>query len=400
MKLSNVAIIYRKELVDTLRDRRSLFTSIVLPMLAFPVLLGGMIGLMVFFAQRASRDVTPVMLLGEEHAPALAARLRAVENFKIVPPADDYAARISDKKLRAAVEFPAALEENLTARPEETQTVTVYHFEGEFRSREALRAVQRAVRDYRDQVVEQRLAARGLSPDALQPFAWEKENVASAEQVTGVIAGMFLPYMVILLAFTGALYPAIDLSAGEKERGTLETILASAVSRTELVAGKFLLVFSASLLTTLLAVASLAVTLLAGAQYLGRLTGGFVVALSWKAGATVFFLIVPLAVVFSAALLAIALLARNYREAQSYTTSLSFLVILPALGSLVPGVELNARLALVPILNISLAAKDIFVDRYPWALLGLIFLSTCVYAAVALWVAVRQFHREEALFRT
>jgi sodium transport system permease protein len=399
MKLANVSIVYRKELRDTLRDRRSLFTSIVLPVLAFPVLMGGMIGLMIFFAQRASRDVTPVMLLGPENAPALAAKLRAQENFQMVPSADDYAARINDKKLRAAVEFPENLEANLTTRPEETQTVTVYHFEGEFRSREALRTIQRAVRDYRDQVVEQRLAARGLSADALKPFAWERANVASAEQVTGVIAGMILPYMVIILAFTGALYPAIDLSAGEKERGTLETILASPVRRSELVAGKFLLVLSASVLTTVLALGSLGGTLLAGAQYLGRLTGGFVVALSWKAALTVFFLTLPLAVVFSAGLLAVAVLARNYREAQSYTTPLTFLVLLPAVGSLVPGVELNSRLALVPILNVSLAAKDIFIDRYPWALLGLIFLSTCLYAAVALWVAGRQFQREEVLFR-
>jgi sodium transport system permease protein len=99
-------------------------------------------------------------------------------------------------------------------------------------------------------------------------------------------------------------------------------------------------------------------------------------------------------------LLAISLIARSYREAQSYLGPLIFVVILPGMASMLPGVELNNRLALVPILNVSLVAKDIFAGQYHWNQIGLIFASTCVFAALALYVAVRQFNREEVLFRT
>ncbi len=400
MRLGHVGIIFRKELTDVLRDRRTIVTSIVIPILAFPALMGGMIGLMIFFAGRAQRQTAPVMLLGAENAPTLAQKIGEQEGFQIVPAAGDYTRRINDKELRAAVEFPPGLEEKVRTAPEEPQTVPIYHFEGELRSRSTVRTLERVVRDYRDQVVKERLAARGLSTDLLKPFQWKRENVASAEKVTGVILGFIVPYMVILFTLTGAIYPAIDVTAGEKERGTIETILASAVSRLELALGKFLLVFSTSTLTTVLSIGSLAVVLLAGAGYLGRVTGGFVIALSGKAAATVFLLVLPLAVLFSGTLLAVALLARNFREAQTYTTPLVFLTILPALASFIPGVELNAKLALVPILNVSLVAREIFTGQYPWPLIGLVFLSSCVYAGAALWFAARQFQREEVLFRS
>jgi sodium transport system permease protein len=95
-----------------------------------------------------------------------------------------------------------------------------------------------------------------------------------------------------------------------------------------------------------------------------------------------------------------AVIARSYREAQSYIGYLFMLIIVPAMASFVPGIELNTRLAMVPILNISLVAKEILAGHYPWQFIGIIFSSTCVYAGGALYLAVRQFHREEVLFRT
>jgi sodium transport system permease protein len=192
----------------------------------------------------------------------------------------------------------------------------------------------------------------------------------------------------------------MDLTAGEKERGTMETILASPVRRVELVIGKFLLVLLASGTTAVLSVASFALTFLLGAQLFGEITARFALTVSGKATAAVFLLVLPLAVFFSAALLAIAVFARNYREAQTYLGPLMFVVILPAMASFIPGIELNTRLALIPVLNVSLMAKEVLGGNYDWPLIGIIFGSTCAYAAAALYFAVRQFHREDVLFRT
>jgi sodium transport system permease protein len=211
---------------------------------------------------------------------------------------------------------------------------------------------------------------------------------------------MILPYLIILLTLTGAMYPAIDLTAGEKERGTIETILASPVARSELVTGKFFLVLTVSTVTTALSIASFALTILWGATLLQRISSKLTLAVSVKAIAAVFLMILPLAVLFAAALMAISLVARSYREAQAYIGPLMFVVIIPAVFAMLPGVELNAKLALVPVLNVSLVSREIFSGVYPWRYIGLIFGSTALYAAVAIRFAIRQFHREEILFRT
>jgi len=340
------------------------------------------------------------MLKGEEFAPALAQALRAEAKLQVVPYAADYVQQINDKKLRGVVEFPADFEENLKSKPAETQTVKIYYYEGEVRSLSVVRQAEKAVNAYGEGIVTQRMAAAKLSEEEVSVFGLEKLNVASAEKVTGNIIGFILPYFIIILCLTGAMYPAMDLTAGEKERGTIETILASPVNRSDLVLGKFFLVLTFSVVTTALSVLSFSGSVLIGAELLSRVTKEFVLAVSGKSAAVVFLMVVPLAATFSALLLAISLIARNYREAQSYLGPLIFLVILPGMASMLPGVELTTRLALVPILNVSLVSKEIFAGQYHWNHIGLIFASTCVYAALALYVAVRQFNREEVLFRS
>jgi sodium transport system permease protein len=96
----------------------------------------------------------------------------------------------------------------------------------------------------------------------------------------------------------------------------------------------------------------------------------------------------------------IALFAKTYKEAQSYLTPMTFLVVIPAVASLLPGVELTPKLALVPILSTSLVCKEIIAGTYHWNSIALIFLSTCVYAAAALFLAVKMFQREDVLFRS
>jgi sodium transport system permease protein len=396
----HVGIVFRKELLETLRDRRTLVTSILVPILLFPVMIFG-IGLMTILVIRGiERETHMVMLLGEEHAPELAGRIRAGENVFVVAPAADYAARIDAKELRAAVEFPAGFEERLRADPEEPQEIILYWYEGELRSRSAVRTMEKILAEYRKELVAARIAERGLDEDVARPFAVEKANVAPPEKVTGTILGLLLPYFIIILCLTGAMYPAMDLTAGEKERGTMETILVSPVGRGELVAGKFLLVLLTSVATTALSIASFALTVLMGANLAGRFGVDIVLAVSGKAVAAVFLMVLPLAVLFSAALLALALYARSYREAQTYLGPLFMVVILPAIFSMLPGIELNARLAMVPILNVSLVAREIFSGVYQWDLIALIFVSTSVLAAAALWFAARQFRREEVLFRS
>jgi sodium transport system permease protein len=230
--------------------------------------------------------------------------------------------------------------------------------------------------------------------------------VATQEKVAGVRLGPLIPYFIIIFSLMGALHPAMDLTAGEKERGTMETILASSVSRGELVMGKFLLVLTTSLLTAVISLTSYAMTLkytpseaTRGVGTRGGAALGQMGQFSLQSLALVFGMVLPLAVFFSATLIALSLIARSYKEAQSYTGPLMTFAIIPAIISILPGIELNPKLALIPILNVSLVSKEILSGSYPWGLIGIVFGSTCFYAVVALAIAALQFQREEVLFR-
>ncbi|HUL54745.1 MAG TPA: ABC transporter permease [Opitutaceae bacterium] len=407
----NILTVYRKELRDSLRDRRTLISMIVVPTLMIPgiMLIGGAISLRV--VKKASEEVPAVMILGGDDSPLVRAALAADRKIRLLPAAADWRQRIIDKQVRAAVEIPAGFDAALTRG--EAATVKIRHYESELRSGFAVGELRNFFNDYREKTVAARLVAHGLPAALVKPFEVKTENVAPPEKVGGNIIGGIVPYLFILLCFTGAMYPAMDLTAGEKERGTMETILCSPVARVHLVLGKFLMVLTASLATVVWSLLSMGATFLLGGLLLaGTAAGGLAAA---KGGAarmsvlplvdpvgtlTVLAMVLPVAVLFSAVLMALSLFARSLKEAQSYVSPLIVVVIVPAMMGMLPGVELNARLALVPILNLALVCKELVSGVFHWNYLALIFGSTCLYAALALGICVRLFNREEILFRS
>jgi len=398
VKLRNIWVVYRKELLDLIRDRRTLIGTFLWPLVLFPLMTVGFGQIEKKVSQKAAKREASIMLLGGEHAPELAAKLRETEGLALVPTADDSVQQINNKKLQAAVEFPAGFQEKILNGVEPPK-VSIYFYDTEGRSERAVDRIGKTVDQYRAEVVERRLGARGLMTGLLKPVDVRAENVASAEKVGGILLGTLLPYFIILLCLMSALQPAIDLTAGEKERGTMETILASSVGRIELVLGKFLLVLSFSVFNTILSISSFAVTMRFAKDYAAEMTRGYSYTINPKAMLLVFLIVLPLAVLFSAALLTIALFAKSFKEAQSYTGYVMLAAIFPALISILPGIDLNAGLALVPIINVSLVARELFTGSFPWGLMGLVFASTTVYAAAALWVAMKMFQRESVLFR-
>src|SRR2546426_1125600 len=399
MNLTSVGVIYGKELIDTLRDRRTILSTIVLPILMFPVLTLGFGFVAAKSMQKVQREGSTIMLLGETNAPTLAETVRKAEGIRIIPPSDDYAMRIGDKKLHAALEFPSQFEADVNANRQ--QVVKIYNFAGETRSQVAVSLLRRILGGYRDQLVEARLMQNGLSKEVLRPFESKEENVAPPEKVGGNAIGGLFPYLIIFLCFMGALAPAIDLTVGEKERGTIETILASPVSRLDLVVGKFLMVFTASIVTAVVSLTSFALTLtlpfLAAREIAKKSQIPFDISVTGVAA--VLLMMLPLAVMFAAALMTIALWSKTTKEAHSYASPLMLLVLMPAMAAMVPGFDLNAKLALVPVLNVSLVSKEVLAGNYPWLLILLVFGSSCAYAAAALSLAVAAFKHESVLFR-
>ena len=401
MSLRNIGIVYRKEFTEAIRDRRTLISTILVPLLLFPILTVGFGYTAVKLIGKAEKEVHRIMILGGEDSPDIVQGIKKLDSIEIVPAAPDYRDQIVNKEIHAAVEIPQGFQAALGRN--ETPTVRIYMYQGEMKSSIGANSIEKSLTQYRDTVAQQRLEAAHLPKTLLKLFEVKQEGIAPPEKAGGAMIGGLIGYMVILLCMTGAMYPAMDLTAGEKDRGTMETILTSPIKRTHLVLGKFFLVLTASLFTAVLSVISMGVSLYAMAR-VGGVGGGhggpLALTISLKGALAIFVMVLPVAVLFSAALLTIALFAKSYKEAQSYLTPMTFVVIIPAVASLLPGVELNARLAVVPILNTSLVCKEIVSGTYHWNYIALIFASTCVYAAAAIFIAVKMFQREDVLFRS
>lgn len=407
MNAANIGTIYAKELRDMLRDRRTLLSMIVIPTLVMPLILA-LVGFVSFKVIRQARSTAPaVIVVGGEDSPQARNAFLAHDKVRIVPMVPDWSQQISDKLVRAAVEIPPGFDRALERG--EPATVKIYNYDGEMRSSFAVDEIRRFFTTYRETVIAARLERHGLPATLVKPFEIRTQNVAPPEKVGGNVIGGLIPYLFILLCFTGAMYPAMDLTAGEKERGTMEAILSSPVARVDLVLGKFLMVLTASLGTVLCSMVSMLVSVLVGGLLVASpsgvgagargLSGLNLPSLDPLGMVAVLGMVLPVAVLFSALLLTISLFAKSFKEAQSYVSPLILIILLPAIFGLLPGVELNARLALVPILNVSLVSKELVSGVWSWGYLALIFSSTCAYAAAALALAVKMFNREDVIFR-
>jgi sodium transport system permease protein len=339
------------------------------------------------------------MILGGEDSPGVVQQLRAAKNLRVVPRSADFVDLISDKKIRAAVDIPPGFEAAV-ARGERPE-VKIYIFKDDLKSTLSATRVEKLFMEFRDDMVRRRLKAENLPDNLMKPFDVEQQNVVSDEKVAGESYGGLITYLVILMCMTGAMYPAMDLTAGEKERGTMETILSSPIDRTHLVFGKFFVVLTASLATAALSVISMGgsfaiLSHVARGQSIGE---GFpMLTMHPKTVIAVFVMALPVAVLFSAVLMTISLFAKTFKEAQSYLTPMTFVVIVPAIAAVLPGIELTSKLALVPILNVSLLCKELVTGTYHWNYIALIFFGTCFYAGIALFLAVKMFQRESVLF--
>jgi sodium transport system permease protein len=404
MSWSAVGTIYAKELRDLLRDRRTLLSTVVVPTLIIPLMMFGMGALASRVVSQASKEVPRIMLIGGADSPSVGSAMGKSGKFRVEPASADWRTLISDKKVRAAVEIPPGFEKALESGS--APAITLYDFDGELKSGMAVGQLKAFFTDLRERTTARLLAARGVPAGVARPFEVLQANVAPPAKTGGNLLGGLVSYVILIFCIIGAMYPAMDLAAGEKERGTMETLLCSPAARTDIVLGKFLMVLTGSLAAVACSVISTGLTMMLIGSALGpgfagaARKGGYVLSIDPLGLLGVLAMVLPVAVLFSALLFSISLFAKSYREAQTYVTPVLFFAIMPIVIGILPGIDLNLELALVPILNISLVSKEMLSGVWHWGYIAVILGSTALYAAGALALAVRMFKREDVIFRT
>ena len=395
MKFLTIA---KKELTDITRDRRTIIMMIVLPFVLIPGLFGVVYTIQSQQAKKATEEEMKVSFFGQEHAPELYQAFADLDNVIILDQitADSVDSYIQNEYLDAAIyvnrEYQKSIDQN-------KQAPIIIKFKGTDSFGITRDRIKSLLTAQENQIITKRMNQLNLKPDIVKAYQIEYKDVASTQEKLGKFAGGFLPYVFIIFGFMGAMYPALDLGAGEKERGTLETILSSPATRLDVVLGKFLVVMLAAIITAFIAL---------GGMYFGIQTFPDIepwvlevvnVILSAKTVILMMSLIIPISAFFSALLLGLSIYAKSFKEAQSIVGPLNIAIIFPALIGTLPGIELNAVTSLIPILNVSLASKDIIAGTInPWYMVE-VYLSLIVLAGLAIVWCVNWFNRESTIFR-
>ena len=370
MNLETLRLLYRHEMLMLLRGRRTIVMSIILPALLMPLMLLGSRYAQDQRQQRLDETIYRYSVTGQvaDHIRELIAQNKDLERFRNLKlqevPATDARAILDAGEIDFYLQtFSAAEADGQSKDEKRLKGVPLVQMvfrgnrdiseNGSGRMLELLGAARR-------NAGESALVASGFSVEPDDLLAVDSRNIATDAQVTGASVGRLITVFLVMLLFTGGSVAAMDIIAGEKERGTLETLLTSAASRISIVTAKQMAICTVALTITLLQ----ALNFLMYIQLrLLELPSNFSLDVSSAGVAALFALFIPLAASIAAVLLLISAYARSYKEAQLHFFPAYILGIVPALASVLPGVRLQSAIVLVPIANVSVATRDILMNR-------------------------------------
>lgn len=428
MRWRTVTWIFRRELRDQLRDRRTLFMIVVLPILLYPMMGLGVLrmtpaleqtplAIAVVAPEEWPQD--PPLIVRDGDGWAFSEKLfedpAEAKMLRVLPAPregwddpEERRARLRAGEAYAVILPPADFAERVARQFDDPGWIDIGYDGADERGQLAYAKARDAVTRWIDRFRAERLEERGRPYTDAVPFRTRLADAATAAESGGSVWSKLFPFLLIIMSLTGAFYPSLDLCAGEKERGTMETLLIAPAGRGEIVLGKFLTVMCASFATATLNLASMAITGLqiarqfrsiAGAA--GRSPEAMIAPPSWEALGWMLALLVPLSFFFAAISLAVATLAKSMKEGQYYMTPLYLGSIPLTMLAMAPGVELSPSLSLTPVTGPALLLRELLQGDYAQArpYLAPVLLSTLAYGIIALRWAVSQFRREDILFR-
>ncbi|MFH1709075.1 MAG: ABC transporter permease subunit/CPBP intramembrane protease [Planctomycetota bacterium] len=395
MNFAHVRALLAKELLDVLRDRRTLFVMLVMPFLSYPLIIVIMLQLALAQTRNIASQPAAIACVGGTADPELRAFLdeqAVANNWQVTDTADGAAAREAVRSGACAL----AVEVTAPAGDGSGAIAILYSAANELSGMVRGR-MRDACMEYNGRVVVERLKALGKDRSFIEPYAVSDANLAPAEQVGAFVLGRNITLIMIVMLVVGAFYPALEATAGERERRTLETLLVSPAGRPEIALAKYLAVCACSLVTGVLNLCSMVITFTALMP--AEIAARFPVALAPTTIAAMLVVMVPLAAFVSAVLLGFATYARSYKEGQSYLSPLVMFLTLPAMVTLLPGAALTPFTALIPVTNIALLASGLMLGTVPVGPALLALAATGFYVWLALTWCARLFTGEAIIFR-
>ena len=393
MRPGVIKSLYRKEILDVLRDKRTVIMMVVVPLILYPLIFVVSLTVMsnistsITTAQyKVALDFTPdeelTELLKNDSGD------KTSWTFAVVPV----------KNLKEALDA-----EEIDAYIEKTDdSYTIHYLASVNNSGYAADYLSAVLDRYKESLVRKTLAEAGLDAyQVLSPIKYGFSNDSKGEETAGNLLGMILPFMLVVSLLMGTMYPAIDTTSGERERGTLETLLTLPISNRELIVSKFLAVATIGLASAALNIISMAFV----GVYMYRMmlkntgTGSSVAFSRFMPVILVCVLcVLAFAIFISALTMCVTAFAKSYKEANNLITPMMITVMFLSFLSFLPNVSLNSGVALVPVANVCLLIKELLAFKYDLLIIFIVLLSNVVYGALAVMFLSKIYDSEAILF--
>ena len=361
--------------------------------------------------EKQGEKVVKISIIEKGEAPALIEMIENQEKIEIVETDGEIKDAVTNGDLDLGIIIPENFQENIDNQ--EVAGIAIIKKSTNLDSESALTRVSFLVANFNDQILQERFADQEINPEILSKVIIIPEDVATEKETGGFLLGLIIPLFIVMWAITGGQYTAIDVSAGEKERKTLESLLLTPVKRMDIVFGKFLTVSTVALTSVIVAIGSFYVALIYSGGFGSMMQDGqssgaegivesAAINFSIEPQAVLLLLVVSLFLVlmFSAIILSIAIFAKSFKEAQSYIGPSYLVVILPVvLVNSMPGFEPTFWFFAIPAVNATLLFKEVLMGIYDFGHILLTLSSLIVYSVIAIFIATKIYSKEGVLFR-
>jgi sodium transport system permease protein len=381
--MKSTMIVFLKEVRENLRDRRTVINTLVTGPLMAPLLFVLLINTLVTRELDKAEKPLPLPVIGAEHAPNLVAVLRQ-QNVEIKPGPADAERAVREQDVDVVLRIPADFAKSWD-KGEPAQVEIVYD-ESQRDAGGPVARLRGMLDHYGQRTAALRLLARGLSPSIMQPMAIAERDQSTPQSRSGNMFAM-LPYFFILGGFIGGMALAIDTTAGERERQSLEPLLANPVPRWQILAGKLGATTAFAITTVLLSILAFAVV----GQFMPTEKIGMTLNIGLRFVACTVLVMLPLTALLATLQTLVAAFAKSYREAQTYVSLLMFVPVIPTLLLTVMPIKAQLWMYAVPLMSQQVIITRLMRgDAVPASALAICFactaLATLVVYAITAWI--------------
>lgn len=401
MNKKTIFSLYKKEMLDIFRDKKTMIIMVLVPLFLYPCMMLGMMLIMSNISKESMEKTYQVAIVEHENAEMVKELLLNEEDkydyffdVEMLPTVEDCENALAEKEIDIFVEI-RTLEDG-------RDEFEIGYFSSGPDSLTASGYVENILDAYNAMLRNELIAQRFDDYEqVLNPIVITDRNIATTEESAGSIFGYIIPFMLITSILMGAIYPAIDVTAGERERGTLETMMTLPVKSSEMMFSKFMAVSTIAVMSALLNLLSM---LLVGlymydSMQLAGTAFGDMNLWQFMPSVVCLLLCMPIFAMFASAVcLSICIFAKSFKEANNYSTPVLLVFMFASMAGMLPNATLTMKTAMIPIVNVALLIKAVFELQFEWQNIILVLVSNVVYSVVAVMLMSKLFSSEDILF--